>query len=140
MIHAAQLNYDRHLGGPDITSVEQSALNQTLSRLNPVRGSIELLFSDDRKALGPDSYCAWPPRVCYLVFAIPLHASRGAMTAAPPLLKQRRWAFTKYPRPTEPGGWTGRRFHIGSNKEVFDAEVYEIYQALSTMDQRQETG
>ena len=40
-----------------------------------------------------------------------------------------------------PGGWTGRRFHLdlGNNKEVFDAEVYAIYQALSIMDQRQET-
>ena len=39
-----------------------------------------------------------------------------------------------------PGGWTGRRFHLGSNKEVFDAEVYAIYQALGTLDQRQEGG
>ena len=36
--------------------------------------------------------------------------------------------------------WTGRRFHLGSNKEMFDAEVYAIYQALSIMDQRQESG
>ena len=26
-----------------------------------------------------------------------------------------------------PGGWTGRRFHLGTNKEVFDAEVFAIY-------------
>lgn len=39
-----------------------------------------------------------------------------------------------------PSGWTERRFHLGSNKEVFDAEVYAIYQALSTMGQRQESG
>ena len=39
-----------------------------------------------------------------------------------------------------PGGWTGRRFHLGNNKEVFAAEVYAIYQELSIMDQRQETG
>ena len=26
-------------------------------------------------------------------------------------------------------GWTGRRFHLGTNKEVFDAEIYAIYQA-----------
>ena len=38
-----------------------------------------------------------------------------------------------------PSGWTGRRFHLGSNKEAFDAEVYAIYQAPNTMDQRQES-
>ena len=37
-------------------------------------------------------------------------------------------------------GWTGRRFHLGTNKEVFDAEVYAIYQALRTFEERQETG
>jgi hypothetical protein len=26
-------------------------------------------------------------------------------------------------------GWAGRRYHLGSNKEVFDAETYAIYQA-----------
>ena len=36
-------------------------------------------------------------------------------------------------------GWTGRHFHLGSNKDVFDAEAYAIYQALSIMDQRQES-
>ena len=36
-------------------------------------------------------------------------------------------------------GWTGRRFHLG-NKEVFDAEIHAIHQALSIMGQRQETG
>ena len=24
------------------------------------------------------------------------------------------------------GGWTGRRFHLGKNKEVFDAEVFAV--------------
>ena len=28
------------------------------------------------------------------------------------------------------GGWSRRRFHLGTNKEVFDAEVFAIYQAL----------
>ena len=28
------------------------------------------------------------------------------------------------------GHWAGRRFHLGTNKEVFDAEVFAIYQAL----------
>ena len=27
-------------------------------------------------------------------------------------------------------GWAGRHFHLGNNKEVFDAEVFAIYQAL----------
>ena len=37
-----------------------------------------------------------------------------------------------------PSRWTGRRFHLGTNKEVFDAEVYAIYQALYSLNQRQE--
>ena len=39
-----------------------------------------------------------------------------------------------------PGGWIARRFHLGTNKEVFDAEIYAIYQALRTTYQRQESG
>ena len=39
-----------------------------------------------------------------------------------------------------PEEWTGRHIHLGNNKEVFDAEVYVIYQAFSIVDQRQETG
>ena len=38
-----------------------------------------------------------------------------------------------------PGGWTGCRFHLGNNKEVFDAEVFAIYQALCVFEQRQES-
>ena len=41
---------------------------------------------------------------------------------------------------TTPQGWTGQHFHLGSNKEVFDAEVFAIYQSLRVIDQRQETG
>ena len=37
-------------------------------------------------------------------------------------------------------GWTGRRFHLGTNKEVFGAETFAIYQALRIVDQRQESG
>ena len=37
-------------------------------------------------------------------------------------------------------GWTGKRFHLGTNKEVFDAEVYAIYQALRIFEERQQSG
>ena len=37
-------------------------------------------------------------------------------------------------------GWTGRRFHLGTNKEVFDAEVYAIYQALRIFEERGQSG
>ena len=40
----------------------------------------------------------------------------------------------------EPEGRTGRCFHLGNNKEAFDAEVYAIYQALSIIDRKQESG
>ena len=39
-----------------------------------------------------------------------------------------------------PSGWTGRRFHLDSNKEVFDAEVNAICQALCIADRREESG
>ena len=42
-------------------------------------------------------------------------------------------------RSTE-GGWTGRRFQLGKNKEVFDAEVFAIWQALRALEQRKESG
>ena len=38
------------------------------------------------------------------------------------------------------GEWMGRRFHLGTNKEVFDAEVYAIYQALKIFEERQQAG
>ena len=38
-----------------------------------------------------------------------------------------------------PGGWTGRRFHLGTNK-VFSAEVFAISQALRVSGQSQESG
>ena len=37
-------------------------------------------------------------------------------------------------------GWTGKRFHLGTNKEVFDAEVYAIYQALRIFEERGQSG
>ena len=36
--------------------------------------------------------------------------------------------------------WTGYHYYLGNNKEVFDAELYAIFWALSIIDQRQETG
>ena len=36
--------------------------------------------------------------------------------------------------------WTRRRFHLGSNKEVFDAEVFAIYQALRICNEGQHSG
>ena len=38
------------------------------------------------------------------------------------------------------GGWTGRRFQLGRNKEVFDAEVFAVWQALRALEQRNEHG
>ena len=35
-------------------------------------------------------------------------------------------------------GWSGRRFHLGKNKEVFDAELFMLYQAAKTFDNRNE--
>ena len=37
-----------------------------------------------------------------------------------------------------PGGCAGQRFNLGTNKEVFGAEVYAIYRALDIVDQKQE--
>ena len=34
-----------------------------------------------------------------------------------------------------PSEWTGRRYHLGNNKDVFDAGVYAVFQALSIIDQ-----
>ena len=42
--------------------------------------------------------------------------------------------------PEEEGGWTGRRFQLGKNKEVFDAEVFAVWQALRALEQRSESG
>ena len=37
-------------------------------------------------------------------------------------------------------GWTGGRFHLGTNKEVFDAEFHAIYQALKIFEERGQSG
>ena len=39
-----------------------------------------------------------------------------------------------------PSCWTGRRYHLGTNKEVFDAEAFAIYQVLRFVNRRQESG
>ena len=36
------------------------------------------------------------------------------------------------------GGWTGHRFQLGKNKEVFDAEVFAVWRALRALEQRNE--
>ena len=36
--------------------------------------------------------------------------------------------------------WTGRRFYLGDNKEVFDAEVFAILQTLRVFDERGQAG
>ena len=38
-----------------------------------------------------------------------------------------------------PAGWTGRRYHLGDNKEVFDAVLCALYRALETFELRNET-
>ena len=38
------------------------------------------------------------------------------------------------------GGWTGRRFQLGKNKEVFDAEMFAVWQALGALEQKSEHG
>ena len=37
-------------------------------------------------------------------------------------------------------GCTGRRYHLGRNKEVHDAELYALYRALQAFDDREEGG
>ena len=37
-------------------------------------------------------------------------------------------------------GWTGRRFYLGDNKEVFDTEVFAILQALRVFNERGQSG
>ena len=37
-------------------------------------------------------------------------------------------------------GWTGRRYRLDRNKEVFDAELYALCQAPNTFDERGEEG
>ena len=38
------------------------------------------------------------------------------------------------------GSWTGRSFHLSTNKEDFDAEVFAIYQALRAFEERPRVG
>ena len=37
-------------------------------------------------------------------------------------------------------GWTDRRYHLGKNKEAFDAELCALYQATKILDERNEQG
>lgn len=34
-----------------------------------------------------------------------------------------------------PAGWAGQLFYLGDNKEIFDAEVCAVYQALEACDE-----
>ena len=36
--------------------------------------------------------------------------------------------------------WTGRGSYLGSNKEVFDSEVFTILQAVKFLQEREESG
>ena len=40
----------------------------------------------------------------------------------------------------ERGRLTGRRYRLGKNKEVFDAELYALYQASEILEERGEQG
>ena len=35
-------------------------------------------------------------------------------------------------------GWAGRRYHLGRNKEVYDAELYALYRATKVLEERGE--
>lgn len=37
------------------------------------------------------------------------------------------------------GEWTGRHFHLGTNKEAFDAELYAVCQATEIFEDRNES-
>ena len=37
-------------------------------------------------------------------------------------------------------GFSSKCFHLGDNKEVFDAEAFAIYQSLRTFEARQQSG
>ena len=37
-------------------------------------------------------------------------------------------------------GWAGRRYRLGKNKEVFDAELYALYRATKILEERGEQG
>ena len=45
----------------------------------------------------------------------------------------------RYHRVSVSAGWTGRGFHLGTNKEVFGVEVHAIHQALKTLTERNES-
>ena len=41
---------------------------------------------------------------------------------------------------TRAAGWAGRRFRLGKNKGVFDAELFALYQVSEILDSRNGTG
>ena len=64
---------------------------------------------------------------------------RYGQMARASIAERRGGAACVWRTPT-PDGWTSRRFHLGTNKEVFNAEVFTIYRALYIFDQRQASG
>ena len=40
----------------------------------------------------------------------------------------------------QPEGWTGRRYHLETDKEIFDTKTFMVNQALRCPEQRLESG
>ena len=49
-------------------------------------------------------------------------------------LSTKQWPCGGSVRQQDPSGWAGYPFHLGTNKEVFDAGAYAIYRALCILD------
>ena len=56
------------------------------------------------------------------------------------IIERKFLAILTRPALLEGETWSGHRFFLGNNKEVFDAETFAIYQALRSFDERQESG
>lgn len=59
---------------------------------------------------------------------------RGHYTSTP----DRVWRASTFHPALKPAGWSGRRSHLGDNKEVFGEESYALCQALKTFEMRGE--
>ena len=67
----------------------------------------------------------------------PTTAAMALRAACGGVVNKRSHKQTRVWRSPE-GGWTGRRFQLGKNKEVFDPEVFSVWQALRALEQRSE--